>query len=130
KPCPLALACFDFELCSLIERYDLHFHAQNAIRPCQGGELLCSAFRAFAMRSRSSALPTASRSASSSDSAVFSLIRFSMYSGTVIFENGEIVRVERSARNHRPQWGQSPSGDSTSNFSSISLRTPLVSSSV
>jgi len=28
-----------------------------------------------------------------------------MYSGTVILENGEIVRVERSARNQRPvRW--------------------------
>jgi len=61
------------------------------------------------MRFKSSALPTASGSASSSDAGVFSLIRSSMYSGTVILEKGEMVRVERSARNQRPQIAQSSS---------------------
>src|SRR5437870_5876270 len=76
---------------------------------------------ACAIRFSNSGLPTASCSASSSDSAVFSLIRFSMYSGTVILENGEIVRVDRSARNQRPQITQSLSAGSRFNCSLISL---------
>ena len=57
---------------------------------------------------------------------VFSLIWFSMYSGTVILENGEIVRLARSPRNQRPQTAQSSSPGSWFNFcgiwSSISMR--------
>ena len=47
-----------------------------------------SASRACVIRSSRSLFPTASISASSSDSRLFSLIRFSMYCGIVILENG------------------------------------------
>ncbi len=54
---------------------------------------------------------------------MFSLIRFSMYSGTVSLEKGEIVRVDGSARNQRPQTTRSSSPDSWLSFSRICLIT-------
>jgi hypothetical protein len=73
--------------------------------------------RNLAIRSSSAEFPAANSSASARESAVFSLIRFSMYSGTVSLEYGEIVRVAGSARNQRPQITRSSSSGSRRNCS-------------